>query len=428
MKTLIKNGNLFLGGHLAQMDLLIQDQKIQSIGYDLCSEEACDQVIEAEGLLVTPGLIDVHVHYREPGQTDKETVKTGSRAAARGGYTTVCTMANTTPVPNTVPLLEAMIKRNKEEGCIKIHQYAPITEDLKSDRLIDGQAMKAAGAFALSNDGFGVQSAGTMYEAMLEAKKADLPICVHLEDRSLFKEGVINEGKIAEELGLPGIHRLAEVAQLARDLEMVRETGVRYHVCHVSTKTSLDLIRKAKVEGLAVTCEAAPHHLLLNEEDITEDDAYYKMNPPLRSVEDQEALIQGLMDGTVDMIATDHAPHTKEEKSQGFRKSPFGIIGIETAFALLYTHLVKEGRLTLTHLLSLMTTAPSQTFDLGEVGRLEPGKAADITLFDLETSQKILPEEYLSKAQNSPFNRESVYGMAVMTIVDGQVVYNKLSK
>ncbi|KRL83897.1 dihydroorotase [Ligilactobacillus apodemi] len=424
MKTLIKNGTVYQNGKLLKNDLLLEDDKITLLGTDL-SDVACDQVIDAQNKLVAPGLVDVHVHYREPGFTHKETIKTGSLAAAHGGYTTVCAMPNLDPVPDTPEKVSELVALNKQDGVVNIKQYGAITKGLKSDQLLDYAGMKASGAFAFSNDGCGVQTAGTMYQAMLAAKKLGVALVAHVEDNSLLFGGVMNAGKRAKELGLPGILGISESSQIARDLLLAKETGVHYHVCHVSTKESVELVRLAKAHGINVTCEVSPHHLLLNEEDIPANDGFYKMNPPLRANEDQQALIAGILDGTIDMIATDHAPHSIDEKTGDMRTSAFGITGSETAFALLYTRLVKQEKiLTLAQLLDLMAKNPAEKFNFA-AGVLYAGATADIAIFDLENEFELKEEYYFSKGKNTPFTGQKVYGETYMTLVNGKVAYQK---
>lgn len=421
MKTVIKNGQIYQNGRIYQADILVENGKIAAIGQNLSAEK----VIDAKNKLVTPGLIDVHVHYRDPGQTYKEDIYTGTRAAAAGGFTTTMAMPNVTPVPNTSDLMAKMVKENQEKGLVHVLQYAPITFDQISDSLPDYQALKKAGAKALSNDGHGVQTAQTMYLAMQKAADNDLIIASHCQDDSLFNHGVINEGAKAQELDLPGVTELAETTQIARDLLLAQKTGVHYHICHVSTKTSLDLVRLAKQRGIKVTCEAAPHHLVLSDNDIKGDDAYYKMNPPLRSTSDRDALIAGLNDGTIDMIATDHAPHAENEKCGGFKKAAFGITGSETAFACMYTYLVKTKKLSLTKLLSLMTDQPAQKFKLEDCGYLMPGASADLAIFDLDHEFEFKNEDYQSKGVNTPFTGKKLFGQTVLTMVSGKVVYER---
>lgn len=429
MATLIKNGNLYQAGRIYQADVLIEDGKIKAIGKNL-SDVVKENLVEidATNKLVAPGLVDVHVHYRDPGFTYKETIHTGSLAAAHGGYTTVCAMPNLDPVPDTPELVEKMCSRNQEDGVVKVKQYGSITHGLKSEELVDFDGMKKAGAFAFSNDGSGVQTAGTMYQAMKSAAALNMAIVAHVEDNSLLFSGVMNAGKRAEELGLPGILGISESSQIARDLLLAKETGVHYHVCHVSTKESVELVRLAKQHKINVTCEVSPHHLLLADVDIPGNDPYYKMNPPLRGVEDRQALIDGLLDGTIDMIATDHAPHSIDEKTGDMREASFGITGSETAFAMLYTKFVKTGIFTLEQLLQWMSINPAEKFGMEDVGELLPGKSADLAIFDLNKEYVIKEEDYLSKGINTPFTGEKVYGQTVLTMVDGQKVYQKEEK
>ncbi|EEJ72885.1 dihydroorotase [Lactobacillus ultunensis] len=424
MKTVIKNGTVYQNGRLIKADVLIEDQRIKAIGTNLSG----DQVIDAQDKLVSPGLVDVHVHYRDPGQTYKEDIKTGSEAAAAGGFTTVGAMPNVTPVPDTPELMRKMVAENKQKGIVHIFQYGPITKEETTDEIPDYAGLKKAGAFAVSNDGHGVQTAQTMYLAMQKAKENNLIVATHAQDDSLFNHGVVNEG-VSDRLNLPPVTELAETTQIARDLLLAQKTGVHYHICHVSTKTSVELVRMAKARGINVTCEVAPHHILLTQDDIPKDNGYYKMNPPLRSKEDQAALLVGLLDGTVDLIATDHAPHAKNEKQGGMKGAAFGITGSETAFSTLYTKFVKNEKvLTLEQLLSLMSDKPAKVFGLKNAGVLEPGKPADIAIFDLDHESKIKEEDFKSKGVNTPFTGHKVYGATVLTMVDGQIVYRRDAK
>lgn len=422
MATLLKNGLVYQDGELVREDVLINGDKIQALGTDLEKIAPDAEIFDLDGKLVAPGLVDIHEHYREPGFTYKETIETGSKAAARGGFTTVCTMPNLNPVPDDVETFKKQVELNEANSCIHLYQYAAITKDETSEEVVDMEALKEAGAFAFSNDGHGVQSAGVMYEAMEKAAKAGLAICEHVQDDSLYHHGVMNAGKKADELGLPGILGVSESAQLARDIMLAKATGVHYHVCHVSTKESVELVRLAKEYGINVTAEAAPHHVLLSEEDIDGNDGYYKMNPPLRSKEDQYAVIEGLLDGTIDLIATDHAPHSREEKAGDMRKAAFGIIGNETAFACMYTALVKNGEMELAQLLDLMSYNPAKLFGL-DAGVIAPGKQADLAVLDLDHPEVIQEADYLSKAVNTPFTGNKVYGMTTMTFVSGKLVY-----
>lgn len=422
MATLLKNGLVYQDGELVREDVLINGDKIQALGTDLEKIAPDAEIFDLGGKLVAPGLVDIHEHYREPGFTYKETIETGSKAAARGGFTTVCTMPNLNPVPDDVETFKKQVELNEANSCIHLYQYAAITKDETSEEVVDMEALKEAGAFAFSNDGHGVQSAGVMYEAMEKAAKAGLAICEHVQDDSLYHHGVMNAGKKADELGLPGILGVSESAQLARDIMLAKATGVHYHVCHVSTKESVELVRLAKEYGINVTAEAAPHHVLLSEEDIDGNDGYYKMNPPLRSKEDQYAVIEGLLDGTIDLIATDHAPHSREEKAGDMRKAAFGIIGNETAFACMYTALVKNGEMELAQLLDLMSYNPAKLFGL-DAGVIAPGRQADLAVLDLDHPEVIQEADYLSKAVNTPFTGNEVYGMTTMTFVSGKLVY-----
>ena len=420
--TKIQGGTVFLNGQLVKTDLLIENGKIAAIGNDL---PVADTIIDASGKLVTPGLIDLHVHFRDPGLTQKETITTGTMAAAHGGYTTVGAMPNVLPAPDTPERVADQVKVNQTKGAVHVLQYATITEGRKGDQLVDFTGVKKAGAFAVSNDGSGVQTAGTMYQAMKAAKVAGLPLAAHVEDNSLLFGGVINAGKKARQLGVPGILPVTESAQLARDLMLAQATHVHYHVCHVSTKESVNLIRLAKAQGIRVTAEVSPHHLLLCDEDIKANNSNYKMNPPLRGKADQAACLAGLLDGTIDMIATDHAPHTEADKGPDLMKAANGITGLETAFALLYTRLVLPGKVRLTELLQWLTAGPADTFNLQGAGHIQPGMPADLAIFDLYKQFTFKDEDYLSKGHNTPFTGWNVQGQTEMTLVDGRVVYQR---
>lgn len=413
--NLINGKRVTQGNELESIDIAIENGVITEIN----NLSAADEVIDLKGKLLTPGLVDIHLHLREPGFTDKETIRTGSLAAARGGVTTICAMPNTNPVPDTKEKFDAINDIIEKDSVVHTYQYAPITSGLRSDELVD---MEAINAFAYTNDGVGVQTAGTMYLAMKEAKRVNKPIVAHTEDESLLFKGAMHEGKKSKELGISGIMGIVESSQIARDILLAKETGVHYHVCHVSSKESVSAIRWGKQMGVNVTAEVAPHHLILNEEDITHDDAVFKMNPPLRSKEDQKALLEGVLDGTIEIIATDHAPHTKEEKSKGFENSPFGIVGIETSFALIYTHFVKTGILTLEEVIKLMSSTPAKLFNLPSA-KIEVGSIADLAVFNIEEERVIDPEEYLSKSDNTPFNGAKVFGMCDLTLVGGNIVW-----
>ncbi|OUK34534.1 dihydroorotase [Enterococcus faecium] len=424
MKTLIKNGQINTRKNMTTpAEIWIEDGRIKAIGTGF-SEAEFDEVFDAKGQLITPGLVDVHVHLREPGFTYKETIEAGTRSAARGGFTTVCAMPNLNPVPDTAEKLRQVYDIIRKDAVVKVLKYAPITENLRSEKLVDQEALIEEGAFAFTNDGVGVQTAGTMYLAMKEAAKNNKALVAHTEDESLLFGGVMHAGKKAEELGLPGILSVTESSQIARDLLLAEATGVHYHVCHVSTKESVRVIRDAKKAGIHVTAEVSPHHLILIDEDIPEDFGFWKMNPPLRGREDREALIEGLLDGTIDCIATDHAPHGLEEKSQSFMKSPFGIVGSETAFQLIYTHFVETGRFTLEQVINWLAVKPAEIFGLN-AGTLTVGAPADVAVFDITQTCTIDKEDFLSKGENTPFIGWKVKGETQMTFVNGKLVWQK---
>lgn len=422
MKIILNNAKCIRqGNELESCHLLIERGKIKKISQEAIHESA-DRTIDAGGKLLTPGFIDVHVHLREPGGEHKETIKTGTEAAARGGYTTVCSMPNTNPVPDSVTEVESLFKRIQADALIRVLPYGAITKGLQGKERTNIAELSEAGVFAFTDDGVGIQTAGQMLEAMQEAAKHDKAIVAHCEDNSLLYGGVLHKGEVSERLNLPGIYSASESVHIARDVLLAETANCHYHVCHVSTKESVRVIRDAKNAGIKVTAEVSPHHLLLTEDDILADDADFKMNPPLRAKEDRDALLQGLLDGTIDFIATDHAPHAKEEKAEGFLKAPFGIVGLETAFPLLYTHLVKKGVMTLEELVNDFTKNPADTFDL-PYGRLGEGQVADLTLIDLEKEETIDRESFYSKGKNTPFDGWKVKGIPVMTIFEGKVVY-----
>ncbi|HEY9581358.1 MAG TPA: dihydroorotase, partial [Savagea sp.] len=380
--------------------------------------------VDGGGKLLSPGFIDIHVHLREPGGEHKETIETGTHAAAKGGFTTVCAMPNTRPVPDTkenLTLVNELIEKNAR---IRVLPYASITIREAGKELTNFKDLKEHGAFAFTDDGVGVQSAGMMYEAMQQAAELDMAVVAHCEDNSLIYGGAMHEGDKSKEMGIKGIPSICEAVQIARDVLLAEAAGAHYHVCHVSTKESVRAIREAKAAGIHVTAEVTPHHLLLIDEDIPGDDANWKMNPPLRGQEDLEALLEGLEDGTIDFIATDHAPHTDEEKTVGFATAPFGITGFETAFPLLYTKHVQSGRWTTQQLVDWLTKKPADVFNL-PYGRLEVGGVADLTLIDLEQERAIDKTTFVSKGKNTPFNGWNCAGWPVMTVFEGEVVWEE---
>ena len=362
---------------------------------------------------VIPGFCDVHVHFREPGFSYKETILTGSLAAARGGYTAVCTMPNLDPVPDSKAHLRQQLDIIRQDGMIRIYPYGAITVGQKGEQLSDMKDM-AQNVIAFSDDGKGIQSRELMKAAMRKAKELKKIIVAHCEDNSLLNGGYIHDGDYARANSHRGICSESEWGPIARDLELVKETGCAYHVCHISTKESVELIRKAKKDGLNVTCETAPHYLIMDDSFLQED-GRYKMNPPLRSPEDRQALIEGLRDGTIDMIATDHAPHSAEEKGKGLDGSSFGIVGIETAFPLLYTYLVKEDIITMDRLLELLVTNPRKRFNIP--------MGCDFSIWDLRQSYYIEPEEFQSMGKSTPFAGWKVYGKCLATVCDSKLVW-----
>ncbi len=365
-------------------------------------------------LCIFPAFCDVHVHFREPGFSYKETIRTGSLAAARGGYTDVCTMPNLNPVPDSVENIKKQIEIIKKDAAVRVHPYAAITVGEKGETLTNMKAL-APYCIAFSDDGKGVQSEDMMREAMIKAKALGKIIAAHCEDNSLLCGGYIHKGEYARLHGHKGICAESEWKPIERDLRLAKETGCKYHVCHISCKESVELIRNAKAEGVDVTCETAPHYLIFNDMDLKEN-GNFKMNPPIRSEEDRQALIKGLQDGTIDMIATDHAPHGSEEKSRGLQNSLMGIVGLETAFPVMYTYLVKKGIITLERLIELMAINPRRRFGLP--------KTDDICVYDLQSEYKIDPGEFKSKGKSTPFDGMTVSGKNLLTICGGKAVWN----
>ena len=373
---------------------------------DLCAFNSPEYV-------VIPGFCDVHVHFREPGFSYKETILSGSLAAARGGYTAVCTMPNLNPVPDSKAHLKEQLDLIRQDGIIHIYPYGAITIGQKGEQLSDMKGM-APNVIAFSDDGRGVQSRELMKEAMLKAKQLKKLIVAHCEDNSLLNGGYIHDGEYARANSHRGICSESEWGPIKRDLELVKETGCAYHICHISTKESVELIRQAKKEGLNVTCETAPHYLLMDDSFLQED-GRFKMNPPLRSAEDRQALIEGLKDGTIDMIATDHAPPSEEEKSKGLDGSAFGIVGIETAFPLLYTYLVKEDIISMETLLKLLVTNPRKRFGIPQT--------CDFSIWDLRQNGYVEPEQFLSMGKSTPFAGWKIWGKCMATVCDGKLVW-----
>jgi len=412
------------GGRLEKRHLFVDKGKLAAVVAPDSMPVSTDghEVIDASGKLVSPGFIDMHVHLREPGYEHKETIASGALAAAAGGFTTIACMPNTKPPIDEPGVLDYVYARAKEAGRARVLAYACITRGQAGKELTDFAALRAHGAIGFTDDGVGVQSAAVMKEAMKRAAEAGLPIVAHCEDDTLAKGAPVTEGSFAKKHGFKGIPNEAEAIHVGRDILLAEATGVHYHVCHVSTEQSVRLIRLAKRLGIRVTAEAAPHHLLLSEEDIPGPDANWKMNPPLRSRRDVEALIEGLEDGTIDFIATDHAPHSEEEKARGMLEAPFGIVGLETAFPLLYTAFVAPGRWTLDFLIDKMARKPADVFGL-PWGRLEPGRDADLTIIDLEKERTVDPAAFSGKSRNTPFAGRKLKGWPELTMVAGNIVW-----
>ena len=418
MDRLLKGGILVDGSGRRQADVLLRDGRIAAIGPDIV-EASGAEVVDCRGKFVSAGFTDLHVHFREPGQSYKETIRSGSLAAARGGYTTVCAMPNLDPVPDSPGTLAQEQEIIDRDACIEVLPYCSITRGRKGLELTDFAALKDRCA-AFSDDGSGVQSEAMMLRAMQAAAREDVILAAHCEDDTLLHGGYIHDGRYCAAHGHRGICSESEWGQIARDLALAEKTGCRYHVCHISCAESVQLIRDAKARGVRVTCETAPHYLTLCEDDLQED-GRFKMNPPLRRAEDREALVEGLRDGTVDAIATDHAPHSAEEKSRGLAGSAMGVVGLETAFPVLYTDLVIPGKVRLERIVEALTEGPRRAFRLS--GGLQPGQRADITVIDPEADWTVDPSEFLSKGRATPFAGKRVRGRIVLTLKDGEPVW-----
>ncbi len=417
MELLLKGGKIATASGVRHGDILVRSGRIFAIGTGLEAPGAT--VLEIPGKLVSAGFTDIHVHFREPGFSAKETIRSGSLAAAAGGYTTVCAMPNLDPVPDSLEHLAVEQSLIDRDAVIEVLPYGSITKGRKGQELVDMAALKEH-CCAFSDDGSGVQRDAMMRDAMVLAARQDCILAAHCEDESLLHGGYIHDGRYCREHGHKGICSESEWGQIARDLELCAESGCRYHVCHISTAESVALIRDAKARGVRVTCETAPHYLILCEDDLQED-GRFKMNPPLRSAADREALREGLRDGTIDAIATDHAPHTEAEKARGLAGSAMGIVGLETAFPVLYTTLVLNGQLRLERLIEALTDGPRRAFRLD--GGLEVGQRADLTVIDLDEEYIIDPDRFLSQGHATPFAGMRVRGRILLTLKDGQIVY-----
>ena len=396
---------------------MAEQMKAKVFGMDAAAISLGDDlaVFNTPKYAILPGFCDVHVHFREPGFSYKETMVSGSAGAARGGYTAVCTMPNLNPTPDSVEHLQQQLDLINAGACIHVYPYGSITCGLKGEELADLEGM-APNVIAYSDDGKGVQSDDMMNAAMLKAKELGKMIVAHCEVNDLLKGGYIHDGKYAAEHGHRGICSESEWAQVARDIELIKKNGCPYHVCHISTKETVDIIRKAKAEGVDITCETGPHYLVMDDS-MLQEEGRFKMNPPLRDISDREALVAGILDGTIDMLATDHAPHSAEEKAKGLEKSAFGVVGLETAFPIMYTYLVKPGVMTMEQLLEVMVYAPRKRFNIP--------LGADFSIWDLEKEYTVDPADFVSQGKASPFTGWTVQGECVATVCDGKIVWKK---
>ncbi len=418
MDCLLKNANVYTDGSFRKTDIYIKDNTIVSVDGSVHSD---DNVVSFDfnNKYIFPGFTDVHVHLREPGFLCKETIETGTKAAARGGYTSVCAMPNLKPVPDSVENIKEEVDIIEKTAAVHVYPYGAITVGEMGRELADLDGM-APYAIAFSDDGHGVQNDDMMRSAMKKAKELGKMIVAHCEVNELLEGGYIHKGKYAALHGHKGICSESEWKQIERDIELVKETGCAYHVCHISTKESVELIRKAKSEGVNISCETGPHYLVLNDMDLKEE-GRFKMNPPIRDESDRLALIEGIKDGTIDVIATDHAPHTAEEKSKGLKNSLMGVVGLETAFPIVYTELVRKGIITLEKAMELLNTNAKKRFGIGS--QIAPGQKADLTVFDLDEEYVIDPKDFLSKGKSTPFEGWKVFGKCLMTMVNGEIVY-----
>ena len=419
-RIILKGGTIVCGEGSRKADILIAGDKIVAIGENLIADSDTE-VIDVEGKIVTYGLADVHVHLREPGYSAKETIATGTRAAAHGGVTTVCSMPNLNPAPDAPETIAVEQRMIDEQAVVEVLPFATISSKRAGRELADIEALRPL-SVGYSDDGNGIQTEPLMRQAMQRIAAVDGIIAAHCEDDSLLHAGYIHDGEYARQHGHKGICSESEWGPIKRDVKLAEEEGCRYHICHISTKESVAIIREAKSKCAHISCETAPHYLILCDENLQEE-GRFKMNPPLRAKEDRAALIEGIKDGTIEVIATDHAPHTAEEKSRGLKGSMMGIVGIETSFALCYTHLVRKGIITIEKLVELMSENPRRIFRLG--GAMSVGERADIAVFDIDTPYTINPDNFLSMGKATPFAGEEVFGRCVLTIFAGKKVYQE---
>jgi dihydroorotase len=417
---LIKGGTLVTEGESFVADILVADGKIAEIGESL-TVDGHVEVFDAEGCVVTYGLADVHVHLREPGYSAKETITSGTKAAARGGVTTVCSMPNLLPAPDAPETIAVEQKMIDEQAVIEVRPFATISKGRERRELADIESLRPI-SVGYSDDGNGIQTEGLMREAMKRIAAVDGIVAAHCEDDSLLHAGYIHDGEYARQHGHKGICSESEWGPIKRDVILAKEENCRYHVCHISTKESVEIIREAKSKCEHISCETAPHYMVLCDADLKEE-GRFKMNPPIRSAEDRDALVEGIVDGTIDVVATDHAPHTAEEKSRGLERSAMGVVGLETSFAVIYTKLVKTGVISLEKAVELLAEAPRRIFGLG--GRIAEGEAADVAVFDLDTEWTVDPAKFYSKGKATPFEGWQLQGECCLTMVDGKIVYER---
>ena len=423
MITLLKNGTIFSSAGFEKKDIFISNGKVFVNSVSSLDMNRADRIIDCADKVIIPGFTDVHVHFREPGFFYKETIKGGSLAAAKGGYTCVCPMPNLNPAPSDFASLKVQLDIIEKDAVVNTIPYGTITVNQDGRSALSDMEAMAPYVCAFSDDGKGVQTGELMEEAMLKAKSLGKMIVAHCEDESLLFGGYIHDGEYAKSHGHKGICSESEWKQVARDVALAEKTGCPYHVCHISCKETIDIIREAKARGADVTCETAPHYLVLTDQDL-EEDGRFKMNPPLRSAADRDALIQGIKDGTIDMIATDHAPHSAEEKSRGLAKSAFGIVGLETAFPVLYTFLVEKNIISLEQLIRLMSINPRKRFGFAG-GILEDGAPADLTILDLNRYFTIDSKDFAGNGRATPFENTEVDGKVILTMVKGEICYEE---
>ncbi len=419
-RIILKSGTVVRDCKSEVLDVAVVDGKIEAIAQNITPQEG-DKVVDCSGKIVCAGLVDLHVHLREPGFSAKETIATGTAAAAHGGFTMVCSMPNLAPAPDSMEHLQEQLDLIQKDAVVKVLPYATITERRAGDELVDFAVLKPYVA-GFSDDGTGVQREEVMQAAMKAAAANGCIIAAHCEVDDLLRGGYIHDGEYARMNGHRGICSESEWAQIERDIKLVEQIGCRYHVCHISTKESVELIRQAKSRGVNITCETGPHYLTMCDMDLKEE-GRFKMNPPIRSVEDRDALIKGIQDGTIDVVATDHAPHTAEDKSRGLERSAMGVVGLETSFAVIYTKLVKTGIISLEKAIDVLAESPRRIFGLGD--GLKEGAAADVAVFDLDAEWVVEPEKFFSKGKATPFEGWELCGECCLTMVDGKIVYER---